>query len=208
MLARIHCGNTTLWLGGHGDPLIEDLLSRPYLQTYRNPSPAEMDTALKSLSQGKGSDILMLDASQEKLLHEISARLYCIDAAGGLVTDAYGRFLMIHRRGFWDLPKGKLDEGESLEACALREVEEETGLSSIRSDGFLLTTYHVYRQDGVYILKRSHWYRMSFFGTETAIPQTEEDIERIEWLTGEQVSERLPEAYPSIREVMEAIGLS
>jgi ADP-ribose pyrophosphatase YjhB (NUDIX family) len=48
-------------------------------------------------------------------------------AAGGLVENEHGEILLIYRKKHWDLPKGKLDAGETLEECAVREVEEETG---------------------------------------------------------------------------------
>lgn len=208
MPKRIHYGKTTLWLAGHWDASIGQLLSRPSVRVYTNPSPADLDAALQELWSDNLADIVLMDNDTDRLLHGVSARYTCIDAAGGLVADASGRYLMIYRRGYWDLPKGKLDEGESLEECALREVREETGLFSIRSEGSLLTTYHLYRQDGMECFKSSHWYRMSYYGTEPAIPQTEEDIERIEWLTREQVQDKLPHAYPSIRQVMETVGIS
>ena len=53
-------------------------------------------------------------------------------AAGGLVQNEKKEILLIFRRGKWDLPKGKLDKGEKLEVCAIREVEEETGLQKVR----------------------------------------------------------------------------
>lgn len=208
MAIRIHCGHSTLWLADEGDSTIDLVKSRTTTQLYTHPSSEQMDSALDTLWSGQMTDIVLQDRSSEGLLRHIRARLCCIDAAGGLISDASSRYLMIFRRGHWDLPKGKLDDGESLEECALREVREETGLSSIRSEGALLTTYHLYRQDGVECLKCSHWFRMRFFGTESAVPQTEEDIERIEWLTRREVMEKLPLAYPSIREVMEASGVS
>lgn len=208
MPTRIHCGNTTLWLAGHGDSAIDPVMARPSTRIYTNPSRKELDAILMELWSGQEADIVLSDLSSDGLLHSIRDRFCCIDAAGGLVVDATGRYLMIFRRGYWDLPKGKLDDGESLEECALREVQEETGLSTLRSEGALLTTYHLYRQDGMDCLKCSHWYRMHFFGSEPPVPQTEEDIERIEWLTRQEVLERLPLAYPSIREVMEASGVN
>jgi 8-oxo-dGTP pyrophosphatase MutT (NUDIX family) len=208
MAVRIHCGHSTLWLAGEGDSTIDPVMSRPSTQVYRHPSDEQMKAALQALWLGQESDFVLQDLSSEYLLRSICSRVHCIDAAGGLVSDATGRYLMIYRRGYWDLPKGKLDDGESLEECALREVQEETGLSTLRSEGALLTTYHLYRQDGMDCLKCSHWYRMHFFGSEPPVPQTEEDIERIEWLTRQEVLERLPLAYPSIREVMEASGVN
>ena len=67
-----------------------------------------------------------------------------ITAAGGLVLNPNTEILMIFRRGHWDLPKGKLDEGETIVSCAVREVQEETGLSDIHVDQFLLMTKHTY----------------------------------------------------------------
>src|ERR671932_523429 len=54
-----------------------------------------------------------------------------VHAAGGLVVRDDGRIAVIHRPRYddWSLPKGKLDPGESFEEAALREVEEETGMS-------------------------------------------------------------------------------
>ena len=66
-------------------------------------------------------------------------------AAGGLVTNAQGEILWIFRRGFWDLPKGKLDDGETIQSCAIREVEEETGIQNIKLHEllkFCLKLYH------------------------------------------------------------------
>ena len=67
-----------------------------------------------------------------------------IIAAGGLVLNEKNELLMIFRRNKWDLPKGKLDEGESIEACALREVKEETGLQKLKLEKFIDITFHDY----------------------------------------------------------------
>lgn len=208
MPIRIHIGPHLLWLTDRPDETPDRWLSTPGSRLVVHPRPADLDAVLRSLDGAAPQLVVMAEPAPEQILRSLQARFTCIDAAGGVVVDPQGRFLLIHRRGHWDLPKGKLDEGEQLEACALREVTEETGLHSIRSIGYLTTTYHVYEQDGQACLKASHWYRMAFIGTEQAVPQTEEDIERIEWLTREEVLERLPGAYASIREVMAACGVS
>src|SRR5215510_275068 len=98
-----------------------------------------------------------------------------IIAAGGLVVNDRDELLMIFRRGKWDLPKGKLDKGESLKDCAIREVEEETGLKNITLGPPLIITYHTYHEGARFILKESHWYKMSVSGQQNLVPQTEED---------------------------------
>ncbi|MFT3750568.1 MAG: NUDIX domain-containing protein [Agriterribacter sp.] len=125
-----------------------------------------------------------------------------IKAAGGLVKNEKGDSLMIFRRGKWDLPKGKLEEGEDLEACAIREVEEETGLKKVSVQHFLLTTYHTYNDFGKHILKESYWYLMNASSNQSTTPQTEEDIFEITWVNQETVREKLRNTFPSIKDVI------
>jgi 8-oxo-dGTP pyrophosphatase MutT (NUDIX family) len=126
-----------------------------------------------------------------------------IEAAGGLVFNEKNELLMIFRRGFWDLPKGKVDEGETLEQCAVREVQEETGLQNIKLGTFLTTTYHTYDLKGKTIIKPSHWFRMEIWDDEKLIPQTEEDITAIKFVTKEIAYSLLDEMYPTIKIIVE-----
>jgi 8-oxo-dGTP pyrophosphatase MutT (NUDIX family) len=127
-----------------------------------------------------------------------------IIAAGGLVTNEKNDLLMIFRKGFWDLPKGKLDIGESIEACAIREVQEETGLKAIHLGKFITITLHeyfdTYLQEDV--VKESHWYHMSILGEPLLIPQTEEDITLIKWVPLKELPEYFTKTYPNIIEVI------
>lgn len=126
-----------------------------------------------------------------------------IEAAGGLVFNEKNEILMIFRKGYWDLPKGKLDEGETLEACAVREVQEETGLNNIKLCEFLTTTYHTYLLNEQSILKPSHWYKMEHWGNETLIPQIEEDITEIKWVSNVEAHELKDKMYPTISIIVE-----
>lgn len=126
-----------------------------------------------------------------------------IQAAGGLVKNAQGKILMIYRRGKWDLPKGKLDPDETLEQCAVREVQEETGLTKVQLTSFLLTTYHTYEDFGKHILKESYWYNMEHLIAEEAKPQIEEDIHGIQWVSPGEMTEKMKNTFPSIIDVLE-----
>ncbi len=125
-----------------------------------------------------------------------------IKAAGGLVQNEEKKMLMIFRRGKWDLPKGKIDDGETLEQCAVREVEEETGLTKIELLSPLLTTYHTYHEGSKYILKESYWYNMKVSGKQNLQPQTEEDILEIKWVTTKEAEKLFPECFPSVIDVI------
>ena len=110
---------------------------------------------------------------------------------------------MIYRNGVWDLPKGKQEEGEDITVTALREVQEESGVQA--SLGELLTvTWHSYRLDGNLIVKSTHWYRMFAPKNAPVKPQTEEGIEKCEWVTPEDLDYRLANTYPSVIDVFES----
>jgi 8-oxo-dGTP pyrophosphatase MutT (NUDIX family) len=118
-------------------------------------------------------------------------------AAGGLVINNRNELLMIFRRGKWDLPKGKLDDGETIEACALREVQEETGLKKINLGQLVGITFHEYFNTYTQkqTLKETHWYKMQVSGDEALVPQTEEQIELIEWVAKDAMADKLTNSY-------------
>lgn len=149
---------------------------------------------------------VFLHADLDELKKAFFRKFVLIQAAGGLVTNDNNDILMIFRRGMWDLPKGKLDDGETLEQCATREVKEETGLSKVALVSPLVVTYHTYHQGSKFILKESHWYKMKANGQQALIPQTEEDILKIEWVDTKGISGYRKNAFPSIVDVLEASG--
>jgi 8-oxo-dGTP pyrophosphatase MutT (NUDIX family) len=133
------------------------------------------------------------------------SRYRLVEAAGGLVKNSVGEYLMIFRNGRWDLPKGKREEGESMEQAAVREVMEECGVSRPTLQGLLVATYHTYTLQGVDVLKKTCWYAMTCSGKQRRLqPQAEEGIEAAEFLPAEKVADYLLRAYPAIRDVFAA----
>jgi 8-oxo-dGTP pyrophosphatase MutT (NUDIX family) len=131
-----------------------------------------------------------------------------IQAGGGLVKNEKSEILFIFRRGKWDLPKGKLDAGETLEQCALREVKEETGIGHLELIQFLLITEHDYKEKGRAILKETHWWLMKTIGNQTLIPQKEEDITEIRWIGPADFKIIKQNTYPAILDVLRVAGHS
>jgi 8-oxo-dGTP pyrophosphatase MutT (NUDIX family) len=133
------------------------------------------------------------------LSHEI------LEAAGGIVwhSEKGNKMLMIFRLGKWDLPKGKIDKGESPEKAALREVEEECGISGMKILHRIDDTWHMYKHKGSWKLKHSYWFEMSYSGTEKLVPQLDESIEEARWVTPSEMAWLLQDAYASIRELIE-----
>ena len=128
-----------------------------------------------------------------------------IIAAGGLVTNPLGEVLWIFRRGFWDLPKGKLDDGETIQSCALREVQEETGLQNLQLHEMLCFTKHRYfdKYLNEEVDKRTYWFHMTIPNMQDGVPQTTEDIEKLEWNSLAKAIHCLDQTYPTILEVVE-----
>lgn len=122
-------------------------------------------------------------------------------AAGGVVQNTEGNLLAIYRLEHWDLPKGKQEEGETIEQTALREVEEETGVTNLTLGNHICDTYHTYRsRKDKRILKQSIWYKM-YSDVAVLIPQTEEAIEQAVWLSKEDFLQKTP-IYNNILEVL------
>jgi 8-oxo-dGTP pyrophosphatase MutT (NUDIX family) len=128
---------------------------------------------------------------------------HLVQAAGGAVTDADGRLLAIHRLGRWDLPKGKVERGEDIEAAALREVQEECGLRRLRIVKPLLQTWHTYDRHGPQ-LKCTHWFLMEGDAAEPLTAQTEEDIDAVRWMDADGRAEMRRDTYGSILSVLNA----
>ena len=128
-----------------------------------------------------------------------------IIAAGGIVMNPNQEILWIFRRGFWDLPKGKLDPNETIEACAIREVMEETGISHLVLGKLILTTTHQYHDKYLNkeVEKTTYWYAMTTDTLQDGKPQTEEDIEAIAWVKKADLAPYLAKTYDTIKEVME-----
>ena len=126
----------------------------------------------------------------------------CINAGGGVVVNERGEFLVIERNGVWDLPKGKMEKGEDFETTALREVEEETGLTGLELSGLLLSTFHTYPHKGKMILKETRWFEMHQVGGGKPVLQAEEGITAYRWVKPGNTAFIRKNTYASILDVL------
>jgi ADP-ribose pyrophosphatase YjhB (NUDIX family) len=159
---------------------------------------------LHEMEQSKIHAGVFLNNDVDAVLKAFKKKFVVILAAGGLVHTPNNEMLLIFRRGKWDLPKGKLDDNENMETCAIREIEEETGLENVQIEQPLCITYHTYHQDGRHILKESHWFLMKSAKQENLSPQLEEDIEKCEWVAIENLSGYTANTHASILDVLKA----
>lgn len=170
---------------------------------YKYQNKSQLTQLLDLFSRVKGIDQLFLyHPDIDFLFKEFSSLYKFIEAAGGIVRDPDNRTLFIKRRGTWDLPKGKLEKGESAESGAIREVQEECGIEGIKTKQLLTTSYHTYNLENQPVLKRTTWYEMHYSGDNQLTPQLEEDITEAVWLSQDQLHKIAENTYSSLLDVM------
>lgn len=154
------------------------------------------------INQTESHELIFETGNLEKALDLFKKAFKYIYAAGGLIKKDYS-YLFIYRLNTWDLPKGKIDVGESPEEAAIRECEEECGITGLTITKNLEPTYHMYEYKKGFALKKTYWYAMTTTHTGVLVPQLEENIEKVEWLTPSQIKETVFEnSYFAILDVI------
>lgn len=202
MHIKIFFGDKPLFLCNEIDEEIEPYIHHDDAIFMDELDAHSVKTIIFEMIQPKVHAGVFFHPDLEKLKKDIFKKFTIIQAAGGLVRNENNEILMIFRKGKWDLPKGKLDKGEDLETCAVREVEEETGLTGVKLLSPLTITWHTYHEGTKFILKESHWYKMKVKGKQILTPQTEEGITEIKWLNEKEIEKYLPLSYPLIKQVI------
>jgi 8-oxo-(d)GTP phosphatase len=146
----------------------------------------------------KKKNFCLVTEDVETTLNTIKVALPNIIAGGGIIKNSEGAYLFIFRKNKWDLPKGKLDPGETIKECAVREVLEETGVNISSCDELFETTFHIYNENNVLVLKETHWYAMNVIDEVTLTPQLEEGITALEWIKPDNLDKVLANTYPSV----------
>lgn len=140
----------------------------------------------------------------EKLIMKtLKSKIPVAKAGGGLVYNANGEILFIYRNGKWDLPKGGIEKNEAIEDTAIREVEEETGVTGLKITEKLPKTYHIFKRNGRYKLKITYWFKMQTDFTGETAPQEDEGIEKAVWLKPSEVENALGNSYKNIKLLFE-----
>lgn len=149
--------------------------------------------------QNKIQKAFLYHPDEKEILTKLKEKIPAVKAGGGLVFNKNGEVLFIFRNGKWDLPKGGTEKGEVIEETAIREVEEETGVTGLKITQKLQKTYHVFKRNGRYKLKITHWFEMKTDFEGTPVGQEDEGIEKVAWLKPEQIKEALSNSYENIK---------
>ena len=165
---------------------------------------ATLEIAVDLLENTSCPEMNVYGENIEEIWEDFTHMFKVIEAAGGLVKNKNNELLFIRRMGKWDLPKGKIEKGESLEQAALREVEEETGLKELILEEFLNNTFHIYTErNGEKILKTTYWFKMTYVGNSQPIPQKEEGISEVSFKNEEMIkNEVIRMTFENIRLIL------
>lgn len=167
-------------------------------------SCGKMDIVLIESAIARGVKTIYVVCSElETAWKKFADQFEFVQAAGGLVLNEENKILFIYRHEKWDLPKGKVEDQESIDSGALREVEEECSISNLELVSQLNTTWHTYIQKGDPILKATAWYIMKYKGKGTPKPQLEEGITETRWIGIDELNVVKANTYPSVLDVVE-----
>jgi hypothetical protein len=148
-------------------------------------------TILQVLKETKARKIYLIGDDPASLLKTFKSKLPVVQAGGGLVRNQSGKMLFIFRKGKWDLPKGKIDKGETLEKGAKREVKEETGVKKLELNGLAGVTYHIFKRNDTGKLK----------------PELQEDITEAKWKGPKKTEKALENSYGNIRHLLKDLKI-
>lgn len=153
------------------------------------------------LDEHGAADTFIHQVSENAVALALNETFKMAPAAGGIIAKD-GRFVSIVRKGIPDLPKGHIEQGETPEQAALREVEEETGIANLKIVNELPSSWHCYQEHGEWKLKRTYWYLMNTTDTIRPKPQTEEGISKVKLIGNEEIDEFLKNTFRSISEIL------
>lgn len=206
MYIKVYFNEKPLFLADQMDKELQALAHHEDTVLIDEFSPPAINSLIHEMRLSKIHAGIILHNDIEALKKAFYKKFMLIKASGGLVTNEHGQLLFIYRKKKWDLPKGKLEDGEDIQSCAVRETEEETGLKGVQMGKPLLTTYHTYDESGHHILKETFWYKLTVNGTQELKPQVEEQITEIKWVSPDSMQEVLSNTYPLIKDVVSSAG--
>lgn len=148
--------------------------------------------------------LIFVSNDKEKLFVDFKSQFQFVEAAGGVVYNSKNKVLLIKRNGLWDLPKGKVEIGETYPEAALREVTEECGITNQTIDKKLEATYHTFVMNNVNYLKKTYWFTMNYLGNETPKPQREEGLTKVEWIEKTKTKYYFKNMFASIIDVLKS----
>ena len=202
MQIKIYFGEKPVYLCDQLDEILKELIHHPDVVFIDELSSPAINSLLHEIKKEDFHAGIIMHNDFEKLKKDFYRHFTPINAAGGIVQNENKEMLFIFRRGKWDLPKGKMEKNETAETCAVREIEEETGVKQLKLKRKIGDTYHAYQEFGKHFLKQSHWYYFTCSSKQALKPQQEEDILEAKWIATKDIKKPLSNTYSTIKDIL------
>ena len=202
MIIQLYFASHPVFLCTNLDEILEEKSEQGDAIFLRDLSHQSLSTCWQLLDKPGDYPCFFLYHDLEELLQTLLAPATTIEAGGGVIFNEKNEILLIFRRGKWDLPKGKLDPGESIIDCALREVIEETGLQNLTLVGKLTSSLYCYREKEQLFYKQVQWFKMRTSDQHNLTPQLEEDITELKWVNLQELDPYLENTFDTIKDVL------
>lgn len=161
----------------------------------------DIEDVISVLDRENVECVILIHKKQKKLLKKFLKLLPVVIAGGGKVYNEKNKILFIYRNKKWDLPKGKAEDNESIQQTAMREVEEETKVEGLEIIKPLPITYHIFKRNGKYKIKKTYWFEMKTKYKGDLEPQLDEGITKVKWLGEKKTKKALKKSYANIRQL-------
>ncbi len=166
----------------------------------------QLKDLLDKFFEGFYTEIYIYHPDLNELFKNFKLFFTYIESAGGIIFNDKGEILFIRHTTVWDLPKGKIEKGETPEDAALREVKEECGLDDhLIIIQHLKDTYHIFIRNNKRFLKKIYWYKMLYRGNKEPQPLKSEGITEIKWVAPEDLDKIFDITYPNIISLVKEI---
>jgi len=175
----------------------EEKLYKTYPLKY-----VDLPKVVRDLKRGNNKGVYLYHKNKDKLLQKFLKKFPNVIAGGGKVYNAQDKVLFIFRNDKWDLPKGRIENNESIEEGAIREVEEETGVKGLTITKPLPTTYHIFKRNRRYKIKLTYGFEMHTSYDGELLPEASEGITKVKWLGKKKQAKALKNSYANIRELL------
>ena len=183
-----------------------------FVKNTENNSDENCSDTIKNINAKLFDNFLLNDENKllfsckknRKAFRQFTSHFQTIEASGGAVF-CENKVLAIFRNGMWDLPKGHIEHGEKKRVAALREIEEETGVTNLEISRKIGKTWHIYSQKDRFLLKKTHWYFVNAISMQMTVPQREEGIDKAVWLSRNELIEFRELFWPSLYEIVDEI---
>ena len=202
MQIKIYLDESPIYIVDELTDELNELAKENNVVSFKEKSDVNTLEILSALRKHEKKAVIIYNKNTEEIKELFFKQFDIVEAAGGIVQNENKDLLFIYRKNKWDLPKGKMEAGETAEVCAEREIEEETGIKNLMLKHKVGETYHIYTERGKAILKISHWFYFVTEDEQVLTPQTEEDIAEVKWIHTKDIKEPMLNTYQNIKDIL------